>query len=170
MASDFILLQKIKSGNSNAGNQLVKKYYASIYQYCYLHIHDRDYAEDMAQEIFVKFFEAILKGTNIEKVKSYLYRMAGNHIKNYYKKKKDLLCDELPEISEEQIASLEIKLDVEKAIEDLPEELKEITILFFFQELKQKEIAELLDIKLSLVKYRVARAKEILLKTLEVGE
>ena len=41
-----------------------------------------------------------------------------------------------------------------------PEELKEITILFFFQELKQKEIADLLGIKLSLVKYRVKKAKE----------
>lgn len=168
MTSDFILLQRIRSGDNSAGNQLVKKYYAPIYQYCFLHIHDRDCAEDMVQDVFIRFFEALFNGTDIEKTKSYLYRIAGNVIKNNYKKRKELLCDELPEVSEEQTADLEIRLDIEKAIEELPEELKEITILFFFQELKQKEIAELLGIKLSLVKYRVARVKEILSKSLEV--
>lgn len=61
----------------------------------------------------------------------------------------------------------ELRLDVERALNKLPEELKETAILFFFQELKQREIAELLNIKLSLVKYRVARIKEILSKELE---
>ena len=57
---------------------------------------------------------------------------------------------------------VEIRLDIEQAVDDLPEELKEITILFFFQGLKQKEIAKVLNIKLSLVKYRISRAKKIL--------
>ena len=52
----------------------------------------------------------------------------------------------------------------------LPEELREVAILFFFQDLKQREIAELLGIKLSLVKYRIGRAKELLIKNLEVKE
>ena len=42
--------------------------------------------------------------------------------------------------------------------------------MFFFQELKQKDIAELLDIKLSLVKYRISRAKKLLSEYLEVRE
>lgn len=61
-----------------------------------------------------------------------------------------------------------IRIDIERALEQLPEEIKEIVILFFFQELKQKEIADLLNIKLSLVKYRVSKAKELLAKQLEV--
>ena len=50
----------------------------------------------------------------------------------------------------------------------LPEEIRETAVLYFFQELKQREIAELLHIKLSLVKYRIGRAKELLMKELEV--
>ncbi len=57
---------------------------------------------------------------------------------------------------------------ISRALEQLPEEIKEIVILFFFQGLKQKEIADLLNIKLSLVKYRVSKAKELLAKQLEV--
>ena len=50
----------------------------------------------------------------------------------------------------------------------MPEEIRETAVLYFFQELKQREIAELLHIKLSLVKYRIGRAKELLMKELEV--
>lgn len=53
---DFLLLQKIKNGKSDASEQLIKKYYSSIYQYCLLHTHDRNYAEDLTQETFLHFF------------------------------------------------------------------------------------------------------------------
>ena len=52
----------------------------------------------------------------------------------------------------------------------LPEEIREVAILFFFQEWKQREIAEQLQITLSLVKYRIGRARELLQKELEDQE
>ncbi len=78
------------------------------------------------------------------------------------------MTDRLPDIEDENPKNIEIRIDIERALEQLPEEIKEIVILFFFQELKQKEIADLLNIKLSLVKYRVSKAKELLAKQLEV--
>lgn len=74
----------------------------------------------------------------------------------------------MPDIEDENPKNIEIRIDIERALEQLPEEIKEIVILFFFQGLKQKEIADLLNIKLSLVKYRVSKAKELLAKQLEV--
>ena len=92
-------------------------------------------------------------------------------MKNYYKKKKDIPLEELPEAeSENRVDTVGIRLDIEQAVRKLPEELREVAILSFFQELKQREIAELLQIKLSLVKYRIGRAKELLIKELEVEE
>ena len=169
MTSDFFLVQKIRNGDELAGNQFVEKYYFLIYQYCFLHIRNKECAEDMTQETFVRFYEAILKDANIRKIKNYLYSIAGNILKNYYKKKKEILVDQLPETEKDNLTELEIRLDIERALDQLPEEIKEITILFFFQGLKQKEIAALLHIKLSLVKYRISKAKELLLKQLEVG-
>lgn len=78
------------------------------------------------------------------------------------------MTDQLPDIEDENPKNIEIRIDIERALEQLPEEIKEIVILFFFQGLKQKEIADLLNIKLSLVKYRVSKAKELLVKQLEV--
>ena len=168
MNSDSLLIQKIKSGKSEAGEQFVKKYYSSIYQYCFLHIHDRDYAEDITQETFVRFFESLERYHDYGKARAYLYCIAGNTIKNYYKKKKEVLIEEIPEIPENSMEDMETRLDIEQMVDNLPDELREITILFFFQDLKQREIADLLNIKLSLVKYRIRSAKKILSECLEV--
>ena len=78
------------------------------------------------------------------------------------------MTDQQPDIEDQNPKNIEIRIDIERALEQLPEEIKQIVILFFFQELKQKEIADLLNIKLSLVKYRVSKAKELLAKQLEV--
>jgi RNA polymerase sigma-70 factor (ECF subfamily) len=169
MYPDFLLVQKLKSGNKEAGEQLVKKYYASIYQYCYLRIRHRDLAEDFTQETFMHFFASLKTYVEYGKTKNYIYRIAGNIIKNYYKKKKEVLVDEIPEMLEDRIIDLETKLDIEQAIDNLPEELKEVTILFFFQDIKQSDIAVLLNINLSLVKYRISRAKKLLSGSLEVN-
>lgn len=167
---DFLLVRKAKNGNGQAGEQFIKKHYSSIYQYCFLHIHDRDLAEDMTQETFTRFFESLQTYTDYGKIRNYLYCIAGNIIKNYYKKKKEILIENIPEMPGNDLGDAEIRMDIEQAVDHLPDELREITILFFFQGLKQKDIAELQNIKLSLVKYRISRAKKLLSEYLEVRE
>lgn len=51
---------------------------------------------------------------------------------------------------------------VEWALHKLPSEFREVVVLYYFQEMKLREIGELLDIGLPLVKYRIKRAKEML--------
>ena len=58
--------------------------------------------------------------------------------------------------------ALDLRLDVHKVLDQLPPELREVTILYYVQELKQKEISRILGIGLPLVKYRIRRAKELL--------
>ena len=70
--------------------------------------------------------------------------------------------EKMPEESVNAMESLELRMDVRLALEKLPPDLKEVTILFFFQEVKQREIAKILGIGLPLVKYRIKRAKELL--------
>lgn len=169
--SDFLLVHRARAGDEAACEKLVKKYYPGIYQYCLLHICDTYDAEDLTQEVFTSFFTSLYRYREYGKIKNYLYTIASNTVKNYYKKKKDIPLEELPETEqvdrEEEAAG--IRLDMEKAVQKLPEEIREVAILFFFQELKQREIARLLHISLSLVKYRIGKAKELLKKELEVG-
>lgn len=64
-----------------------QKYYSSIYQYCLLHINDPYEAEDLTQEVFTRFFSNLYRYKEYGKVKNYLYTIAGNTVKNYYKRK-----------------------------------------------------------------------------------
>ena len=169
--TDSLLVHLARAGDEDACEKLVKKYYSSIYQYCLLHINDPYEAEDLTQEVFTRFFSNLYRYKEYGKVKNYLYTIAGNTVKNYYKKKKDIPSEELlksEDCSKNHVEELGVRLTIEQAVRKLPEEIRETAVLYFFQELKQREIAELLHIKLSLVKYRIGRAKELLMKELEV--
>lgn len=169
--TDSLLVHLARAGDEDACEKLVKKYYSSVYQYCLLHIYDPYEAEDLTQEVFTRFFSNLYRYKEYGKVKNYLYTIAENTVKNYYKKKKDIPSEELLKSeysSKNHVEELGVRLTIEQAVRKLPEEIRETAVLYFFQELKQREIAELLHIKLSLVKYRIGRAKELLKKELEV--
>ena len=164
MDADFLLLHRMRNGDDQAINDFVRKYYPMILRYCHLHIQDTGYAEDLTQETFARFFRTLSQYQHYGKAANYLYVIAGNLCRDYYKKLDEIPMEDLPEQPVYQMESLNLRLDVHRALEQLPPELKEVTILFFFQEMKQKEIARILGIGLPLVKYRIKRAKELLSK------
>lgn len=169
MDGDFLLIRKMKQGSEAAFDVFVRKYYQEILTYCSYHCPDKSYAEDMAQETFVRFFARLPEYQYRGKTKNYLYTVAGNLCKDYLKKMKELPLEELEiqtgakECPADDVVN---RLTVEWALHRLPEELKEIVILYYFQELKMREIADMLEIGLPLVKYRLKRAKEQLGKML----
>ena len=162
MDKDFLLIRKMKMGEEEAIEIFVRKYYADILQYCKYHCFEIQYAEDLAQETFVHFFENLSVYRHIGKAKNYLYTIAGNLCKDYYKKTTEIPTEKLPETGEDQIEQVQDRLLIEEALNKLPEELKEIVVLYYFQGLKLREISDLIHIKLPLVKYRIKRAKELL--------
>lgn len=170
MDSDFLLIQKMKMGNVQAIDMFVQKYYPPILKYCHLHIKDYGYAEDMAQETFERFFRTFHNYQHYGKAVNFLYVIAANCCKDYYRKRIELLTNELPEQMDNSMEYIDDWMDVHIALDRLPDELKEAAILFFFQELKQKEISRILGIGLPLVKYRVKKAKELLGTVLERKE
>ena len=162
MDTDFLLLHRMRNGDDQAIEDFVRKYYPLILRYCHLYIQDTGYAEDLTQETFARFFRTLSQYQHYGKVANYLYVIAGNLCRDYHRKQEEIPMEELPEQPVYQMEALNLRLDVHRALDQLPPELREVTILFFFQELKQKEIAKILGIGLPLVKYRLRRAKELL--------
>ena len=162
MDSDFLLLHRMRHGDDQAIEDFVRKYYPMILRYCHLHIQDIGYAEDLTQETFARFFRTLSQYQHYDKAANYLYVIAGNLCRDYHKKPGEIPMEELPKQPVYQMETLDLRLDVHWALDQLPAELREVTILYFFQELKQKEIARILGIGLPLVKYRIRRAKELL--------
>lgn len=162
MDQDFLLIWKMKRGDEAAMERFVRKYYPDILKYCCYHIPDRSYAQDLAQETFEKFFGTLGRYQHVGKAGNYLYVIAGNLCRNLCRKKTEIAMPELLDATENPIHILEERLDMETAIGKLPYEMREVILLYYFQELKLKEIAEILGIGLPLVKYRLRRAKELL--------
>ena len=162
MDSDFLLIHRMKNGDESAIEAFVRKHYPVILRYCHLHLSDKSYAEDATQEVFARFFRTLNQYQHYGKAQNYLYVIAANICRDFSRKPQEASIEELPEESVCEIPPLDLRLDVHQALEKLPTELREVTILFFFQEVKQKEIAKILGIGLPLVKYRIKRAKELL--------
>ncbi|MBQ3193088.1 MAG: RNA polymerase sigma factor [Oscillospiraceae bacterium] len=162
MDTDFLLIHRMKNGDDAAIETFVRKYYPVILRYCHLHLSDKSYAEDATQEVFARFFRTFSAYQHYGKAQNYLYVIAANICRDFYRRPEEISVEELPEEIISEMPALDLRLEVHAALEKLPPELREVTILFFFQEVKQKEIAKILGISLPLVKYRIKRAKELL--------
>lgn len=112
------------------------------------------------------FFKALPNYNHYGKAKNFLYRIAGNICKDYYRKNTELLLLDYLEPEEDQVDVIDNRIDLGRALHKLPEEFQEVIILYYFQEVKLKEIAQILDIGLPLVKYRMRKAKEQLRQVL----
>ncbi len=168
MDEDFFLIWQIKNGRKEATERFVKKYYDLIVSYCARKLMDPILAEDMAQQTFLQFFQAIGRYEHTGKAKNYLYVIAGNVCKNFFAKKQEIPLEELPEkLSDDDFETqIDKQLGVRQGIDCLPEKLKEVILLYYFQQLKIREISEILKITPSNVKYRLRSAKNKLAEIL----
>ena len=136
----------------------------TILNYCNYHCPDTSTAEDLTQETFLRFFEKLSDYRYMGKTKNYLYTIAGNLCRDSYKKIRESLLEEQSlEIQDclhpPETDELLNRLTIKAALDRLPAELREVIILYYFQELKLTEISSTLQIGLPLVKYRVKQAK-----------
>ena len=172
MDADFLFISKIKQGDETAMEDFVRKYYPEILAYCRYRCRDLRDAEDLTQETFARFLGSIAAYRHRGKAKKYLYTIAGNLCRDLYKKKQavpleDAQLNAALEPENGQIDQAVDKLMIDRALQQLPENLREIIILYYFQELTLAEIAKVLKLGLPLVKYRFRQAKTQLKKLLE---
>lgn len=146
--------------------KIIQQYYDAIFRYCYHMTGSRALAEDLCQDTFVSFIGHYAEVRGMGKAKNYLYTIAKNKCRDYYKKKKPIFMEEIPE--QEEDVHMEELVIVRQMVMSLPEAFREAVVLRYFQNLKYPEIAAVLDISLSLAKYRVKKGLE-LLSEMEAG-
>jgi len=146
-------------------------YKRPLYNYVWKMLSDKSVAEDIVQNVFLKFYENL----KIIKQKSYpsawLFTTARNEIYGYLRKKKirseELMDEDFDYASIENlkadIEESEIKDLIEKEIDKMNEDTKEIFLLRHYSELSYKDIANVLGIDESIVKGRLFRARQILI-------
>jgi len=118
--------------------------YDKIYKYCFFKVKNKDIAEDLTQETFLKYYSQT-SYINRGKRLAYLYTIARNQCTDYFRKQQPV-CFEENMVAVDEIAPIENNLTVKQAVNLLSKELQEIILLRFSNELGIGEIAAFLEI------------------------
>lgn len=142
----------------------LQEQYDKIYKYCYFKVKNKDLAEDLTQETFLKYFTQN-SYTNHNKQLAYLYTIARNLCIDTFRQKQIEALDENTLIcSEDEICT---QLAVRHAIEQLNDDLMEIVLLRYGSEFSINEIAAALDLSRFTVHRRLNSALKELNKMLK---
>lgn len=161
---DDQLIERIRAGDEQSADELVRKYYTSILRYCRYHCNSMEKAEDLTQETFLKLFQYINQYENRNQFKSYLYTIA-NHvcIDESRKREVDFLEGEVVQECKE-IQQIEDRDEVWKLLKKLSDKQREAIILRYGEGLSFKEIARILHCTMRTAQSRVASALNIMRK------
>jgi RNA polymerase sigma-70 factor (ECF subfamily) len=160
------LIRRAQHGNTDAFGQLVTQYQQAVYNIAYRLIGNRQEAEDVAQEAFIKTYQALDRFDAQRPFTPWLYRIATNTALNRIKRRRPEieLDEEVAPASatpnpEAQAITAETAEWLRAAIADLPPNYRAAIELRHFQGLSYREMSEALDVPLSDVKSWLFRAQ-----------
>ena len=176
---DVDLVRRILAGEEDLFERLVRRYQSRILAHLSRMVGNRDDALDLSQEIFVKVFQALDRYNPEFKFSTWLFRIAGNAAIDHLRKRRLRTIPLEPSDSEGQRVSSPEYRNLEpdpyatlrnaergdaiaSAIQNLPQEFRELIALRHFTGLSYEEIAEIKGMPLGTVKNKLFRARAVL--------
>lgn len=154
--TDKELIHKVHSGDKEALNIIIERYYDEIYRFCvYLTGSETD-SYDVTQETFLKFIRYV-DSYRYKNLKGYLLIIARNSCYDYFRHGKITLCiEEADKVggNDSHIANVENKLLLRQTLLKIAPEQREVIILKSYEGLKFTEIAKVQGSNISTVKSR----------------
>lgn len=169
-----ILIKKVQNGDASALDELIKLYYPEILRYCIWHAPDSALAEDAAQETFLKAVKYVGNVKFSGKFRAFLYKIAANTCIDMQKNKwntrtaLDTLQAE-PAYLEKEFETAEDELVIRNLVRNLEPKQQEIVMLRFAQNLKLREIAEIVDLPMRTVQSKLKAALKQIERELKGG-
>lgn len=182
--SDLELMLRVQSGDVESFEVLLNRYRLPLVSYFVRMVRDRALAEDLAQEVFLRVYQARHRYQPEARFTTWLYRIATNLALNAIRDRKgeDIAVvkedsDEgAPRIArvadtrpgaEEQLMMSDRERLIRRAVETLPEKQRAAVILHKYQDVDYRQIAKVLEVSESAVKSLLFRAYENLRARLE---
>lgn len=155
--TDKDIIEKILNPDTkNYGfNILMEMYKEKVYWIIRRMVIDHDESNDISQEVFVKVWKNISKFKGDSKLYTWIFRIATNEALTYLRKKKRRFFIPIIDVEDELASSLEsdayysgdeIQMRLQKAILSLPEKQRLVFNMKYFEEMKYKDMSEVLDI------------------------
>ena len=155
----------------------------AIFRFCLLRTSDRETALDFTQDTFMRFWNSLVLEKDIKNYRTFLFTIARNIVIDFYRKKKSFSLEKMLENAEAQgrgpsslqlIASENVETTVEaeylvRKIRELPEPYSNAVYLRCVEELKPREISEILGESANVISVRISRGLEQLRTLLHVN-
>ena len=157
MNSDALLVSAYISGDESALGELITRHKDRIYRFIYSKVYDRDATEDIFQDTFVKVIQTLKKGAYNEEGKflPWVMRIAHNLVIDFFRKNNRMpkfeSSDDFNIFSvlsdgtmnaESSIIKDQVEKDLQRIIEELPEDQREVLIMRIYKDMSFKEISE----------------------------
>lgn len=166
---ESVLLDKLRSGNELAYKQLFIKYYSPLCEYASQYVSDQD-AEELVQELMLFIWETRESIIIESSLKSYLFIATKHRCFNFIKKNQyheqvhSAIYEKLKDQFEDPDYYMinDLSEQIQKAIDELPENYHETFTLSRFGEQTNAQIAEIQGISVKTVEYRITQSLKIL--------
>ena len=162
--SDALLVKNYIAGDENALTVLINRHQSKLFGFIYSKVSDRDIANDIFQDTFIKVIKTLKSNSYNEESKflPWVMRIAHNLIIDHFRRNKKMpLFRETEEFSifsimsdqsltiENQLITEQVEKDLKRIIEELPEDQREVVMMRMYQDLSFKEIAELTGVSIN---------------------
>lgn len=146
--------------------EIVKKYFNTVYRLALSQTKNKAYADDVTQEVFLRFLKKERNFASDEHIKAWFIRVTINCSKSIFLSSHFKKCVPL---SDELTFDTPEKSDVYYAVAELPPKYRTAIHLFYYEDLSVSEIARILKSKESTVKSQLHRGRELLKSKLKGG-
>ncbi len=169
--NDQVYINKILDGDTNAFTVLVDRYKDLVYTLSMRMMKNREEAEEVAQDTFIKTYSSLNKFKGDSKFSTWIYRVAYNTCLDRLKKnKRQQYTLAIDEYTEHQVKTLDNALDqieakekqqaIQNCLELLPSEDSFLLTLYYFEELSLDEISKIVGLKANNVKVKIFRSRK----------
>ncbi len=174
-----------QSGDSEALNELFNAFYNDVYYFALKTVKDDDLACDITQETFVEIINTIGDLHEPAAFVKWMKQITYHQCTRYFKKKKDVLVDEDEEgntifdtlaedktefIPDEALDQQDFRDTILAMLDELSEEQRSATMLYYYDELSVKQIAEIQNVSEGTVKSRLNYARKSIKNSVETYE
>ncbi len=178
---DSELIRRCLKGDEKSFEKLLNKYRGPVFSICLRMVKNRDDAEDIAQDVFIRVFNMLDRYNPSFPFSSWLFRITSNLCIDFLRKTKRTIYSidqpvegrdgqmsrqfESDTIGPERKLELKEKMQyLEESISALPEKYRIIVILRHQEHLTYEQISEMLGIPLGTVKARIHRARKMIVE------
>ncbi len=150
----------------NDKRDIVEKYFDMIYKLALSQTKNRESADDVVQEVFLRFLKSDKDFQSEEHIKAWLIRVTVNCCHNVFS---NSWAQKTEPLTEDIVFDTEEKGDVYYAVLELPQKYRAVIHLFYYEDMSIEEISKALGSNQSTIKSQLSRGRKMLKNMLEGG-